>query len=497
MPLSLNYDSLRQEISRHAGYTGTLATMASITGASADVESALVRGQRKFYFQAGHVWSFLQKSLTVSLAAGAETTDLPEDLWQIIGSLSFAADSKLQPISIVSEEQIRALRAQSDTTGVPIYAAIRARAVIDGRRYELLTYPRPDVAYELTGRYAYEPPMLDDRTPNPAGGALHSETLLAACLCAVDERLGPEDGQSVHCARYAEALAASIKIDQELSSREDSAAWPLDSDNSPSDLGANREYIDRQIGLILKFGPNPAAWTHGQRAEIARVRERGLRRFYTPDVLPGEKRAHRWNFLRPVLQIDLQADESEYDLPANLSMIQGPLTYAPDSSIRRPTIPIVSEPQVRHALTGSTATGEPRQAAVRFKQPQGDQPQRQQLLVYPRPDAAYTLHYRAVLNPYSLPNPTSTPLGSPEHAETILVACLATAEEIVGDSKTMPYSKRYPELLRSSVFRDREEGSSDTMGTHTTWMGANGEEGLDDGFYDRSAQYVTYNGSVP
>ena len=505
MPLAATYDSLRQEIGRHLGYTGSLSAITSITEHERDVEAILLRGQRKFYFlrKPGegvpyHVWSFLLRDMPLTLPAEAEAVDLPADFWHLEGNLLYGPGVDLPAISIVPEEDVRSLRSQSDATGSPRYAAIRARSTIDGQRYEAIFYPRPNAAYELRGRYACEPPMLSSETPYPAGGALHSETLLMACLCAADEKLNPEQGGSAYCEKFNEALASSIAADRAMTPQADEAAWPLDADESDPDLGVTRRYLDRQIALILKFGPNPAAWTHGQRSEIARVRERGLRRFYSPDILPGEQRQHRWSYLHPKLQLALEAGRDTYDLPVNVSSVSSSFTFEADGSVRRSPIVVVSEPQVRHALSANPSLGQPRTCAMRPKVPLDGQPMGMEVLFYPSPDSNYVLEYRANLNPFSV-GENAQPLGSPEHAEAILVACLAVAEEHVGETRG-PNSKRWPELLRASVIRDRERAAPHSQGLHTTWQGFPGD--YDDGRscdepHPYASRYVTYRGEIP
>ena len=65
-----------------------------------------------------------------------------------------------------------------------------------------------------------------------------------------------------------------------------------------------------------------------------------------------------------------------------------------------PPLQIQGEFQVRNLLQESQASGRPTTAAVRVKAPLDDNdPTRYELVVWPKPDGAYTLDYRYRINP--------------------------------------------------------------------------------------------------
>lgn len=471
---TMTYDEYRSHVGRKLGYTGVIANIEGDSERASDVENAIASGQRKFYYakrpgKPQYVWSFLRRPLALTFAVGVEAIDLPTDFWHLVGSLMYGAGSKLPAIAIVPEEQIRAMRAKKDDTGDPVYAAVRARHVLDGHRYELLLYPRPATSRTVTGQYAYEPPLMDDNHRYPAGGAVHGETLLAACLCAADELLNPESGESLHCTRFAELLDAAVTADEALAGQETDGAWPIDAGGDTDSLCVNRGYLDQMIGLELGFGPNSAAWTLAHRAEVARVRERALRRVYVPDAIDGENRAHRWSFLSPTMAFTTATNEPAIPIPSQVVDVIGPLTYELGASEAYLPVHIVGEVDIRRMQSDDDQTSRPKYAALRTRPRQGGGVT-QELLFYPVPDGQYRLESQVRLNPLALPSETSEPPFCNDLGELLIAAVLAVAAEHSG--KPQPhYEKRYQAALRSAIIRDRERQTPASIGVMSSWEG--------------------------
>ena len=68
-----------------------------------------------------------------------------------------------------------------------------------------------------------------------------------------------------------------------------------------STLSLERTALQKSIGLLLSFGLDPTAWEADQRSQIDHCLDVGQRRAYAPVVLPGEKNAHEWSFLKPLM----------------------------------------------------------------------------------------------------------------------------------------------------------------------------------------------------
>jgi hypothetical protein len=75
-------------------------------------------------------------------------------------------------------------------------------------------------------------------------------------------------------------------------------------------------------------------------------------------------------------------------------------------------------------------------------------------MVYPFPQQTMSLHFHAKYAPKELTNVADVPLGAPSHAETIMVSCLAIAEEF-GDTPSSKYRELFMQRLAASVMSDR------------------------------------------
>lgn len=76
------------------------------------------------------------------------------------------------------------------------------------------------------------------------------------------------------------------------------------------------------------------------------------------------------------------------------------------------------------------------------------------MMVYPFPEEAMSLHFHAKYAPQELSNAADQPLGAPSHSETIMVSCLAVAEEF-GDTPSSKYRELFMQRLAASVMSDR------------------------------------------
>lgn len=212
--------------------------------------------------------------------------------------------------------------------------------------------------------------------------------------------------------------------------------------------------IAATVAHYLGYTRTSANWTSEEQADIDDVINSGLRRFYNPPSLDPSGKSHSWRFLRPVIQIVTVVDDDEYDLPDNFGYINGSLTFAPEDD--GDDCRIISEANIRNMQQQhSTITGRPQYAATRPKTSDGTTGQRYELLVFPTPDAVYTLTAECVLLPNKITAANPYPLGGMIHAETILQFCLWVAEERKND--TVGHHKAAAlELLQTSISRDKE-----------------------------------------
>lgn len=106
--------------------------------------------------QQAHRWTFLDPSMQLALTAGTYLYDLPPDFGGLHGSrFTYGSAAYREPVWVVSESDLMNLRANSDRSGDPQYAALRPnrRASRQGQTFEVLFWPTPDTAKVLFYRY--------------------------------------------------------------------------------------------------------------------------------------------------------------------------------------------------------------------------------------------------------------------------------------------------------------------------------------------------------
>lgn len=241
-------------------------------------------------------------------------------------------------------------------------------------------------------------------------------------------------------------------------------------------------YLLREVGSVLGYGRHPDSWTPEKRSIADGIVQRGVRGFYVPTVLPNEKYAHEWSFLRPVRPLVTVANQYIYDLPADFAMLDGPITYAPDQAVLYQPIEVVAEYVVRTRQQETTWTGRPTMAALVST----NEPGRFQIHFWVTPDGAYTLYYRSRVNPRDLSDANPTPHGGMVHAQTILEACLLEAELEKG-VKDSPRKGRFLERLQASVSHDRRLHSPPSIRGNVEGYGV-------DSYHELDANVIKYNG---
>lgn len=229
------------------------------------------------------------------------------------------------------------------------------------------------------------------------------------------------------------------------------------------------------------MGLDRHGWSHEQFGAVDSIVQRGVMAFYTPAPLPGERYGHEWSFLRPNATLATIAEDYDYDLPSDFAMLDGPITYAPGAAVLYRAIHIVGEHQIRLRLSQAEFAGRPEWAAIRPKALSQTTGTRYEMLLWPVPNDAYTLHYPYRVNPGALTTTNNMPYGGQPHYETILASCVALAvPERAGE---------YQERLRASVSHDRRLASPRTLGYNQ-----DSSDGVGGDHRDLQQNIVTYNG---
>ncbi len=370
----------------------------------------------------------------------------------------------IRRIKVISDAELRAKIASDAQSGDPQYCAIRPKTFdpTTGQRYEVEFWPAPDSSRTLRYDFPILPAVLSVANKYPMGGAQHSETILASCL-AVAKR-GAED-EAAYIDRYRRRLAASVDLDKRNKIGEVGGAV---ADHSSTTLGAVFADLARDVGGERGFGFDPAAYKHDEITRVEMDIQGGLRIFYYPPVLPNERVVHSWSFLKPMVTLSVLSATTDYTLPSDYGGIEGPLYF--DDDVGHDPIHMVSPTRLQELRMGLTSSsGHPQYAALRPTKSDGTAIQAWELLLWPSPDKAYTLHYRTFYIPERLTKTVVYPTGGAPHAETVRMACLAQTE----NDPDGPFHRRFMGRLRTSVAYDRQTAGAD-------FFGYNGDNSADD-----------------
>lgn len=225
-----------------------------------------------------------------------------------------------------------------------------------------------------------------------------------------------------------------------------------------SSLSLSYNQLYAEVGDFLGVGRTVPNTDAGNHARITGALNSGLRQFYNPPPLAKGEQPHLWSFLQPVASFNTVKGTTIYALPDNFGGIIGELSYAAGKTIMglsgQSRVAVITDLQVRAALTGNANQGPPAYCAVRPTA--GATPTRWQLVISPAPDAVYTLSYQSLVIPETISPSNSYPLGGMSHAETILESCLACAEGRVDDSEKMLHHGLFMGCLAASVRLDRQ-----------------------------------------
>lgn len=186
------------------------------------VNDAIDSGLRQVYWPAlvlgeasAHEWSWMRPTRTFTTSAGFADYQLPADFGGIEGDITFAENQAYRVIRVRGENYIRQIRQTDSLAGIPKYAAVRAfNSGAAGQRFELMLWPAPDDAYELTFRYNVNPDALSAANDYALGGPALSETILQSCRAAADRIFNDNVGAEYQM--FIERLKTSVSLDRRM-----------------------------------------------------------------------------------------------------------------------------------------------------------------------------------------------------------------------------------------------------------------------------------------
>ena len=430
------------------------------------VDEVIQRGLQQFYVHPPvdddliHQWTFLKLSATHSVTSGDDDYDLPADFREVHGSVTFAAGTSKVPLKRISEDEYRELLAKTNDTGDPLYYAIRAKATsrTDTQRREMLLYPEPTGTGTLTYRYHAEPAPMTASANYPYGGTTHADTILASC--ATYCMSGEETAEAFTL--FMQRLTASVSVDRQLEKK----LTETEPDTAPT--YGPYQWFQRILGRKSGYGPNYNGWSTDQTQHIDEVIQRGLQQFYVHPPVEQEEN-HHWSFLRIAATHSVVGGTDTYALPADFREVHGELDLGAGTS----KVPIakITEDEYRALLAKSNDSGTPLYYAVRAKTTSQSSGQLREMVLYPKPDASFTLTFRYTAEPAVLTTSANYPYGGATHTDTILASCMSVLQEDQPESQAS--LALFMQRLTSSVVADRnaEEASASTQPNTTPTYG--------------------------
>jgi len=209
----------------------------------------------------------------------------------------------------------------------------------------------------------------------------------------------------------------------------------------------------KEVAGYLRISRTESDWSTKHAALVADYVHSGIRKVYA---------AHDWSFLSPVTTQVTEADDKDYDLSDDFAYLMGPLSFGAGEGSYSP-LTIVSDAVIRDMWQRNDTTARPKYAAVRPATSDGTDGQRFELILYPIPDAEYTLYFRQRIHPIKLTDAAPYPLGGSMHSETFLESCLAVAEQRADDESRL-HRDAYDRCLQESIQLDKRITAPDFIG---------------------------------
>ena len=235
------------------------------------------------------------------------------------------------------------------------------------------------------------------------------------------------------------------------------------------------------VADMLSWGRNTegvgTAWDTTDTARLSDVIHSAYLQFLYPPILPGEKTAHRWSFLRPTAPITTVASTYLYNMPATFGAIVGDMVYD-ESHDESQVIRQVSPGYIDRQRAINDASGRPVIFALRPKSVAETATQVTECMLYPTPDAIYSLLYHYDAQVVRLSSTHQYALGGQGHDETLLQSCRDIAAHRFRDQPGGPEHDLFMQRLQASVEFDRRNSPQ--------FLGHN---------RDRGANYITRHGS--
>lgn len=215
--------------------------------------------------------------------------------------------------------------------------------------------------------------------------------------------------------------------------------------------------LRRQLGIMAGWGGDAGAWGDEKSITADEIISDGFKRaFYAID--PRNGTAVQWSFVTPSRILHTAANQKDYDLPADFGGLVGKITFSDsDNGVMPIEICSANEISKRRQLDGSSNTGKPIYAASDQQLPTQLAGTRYRLMLWPTPDADYTLAYQSIYNPAPLSEANPHPPGGPMFSNLLKAAIFAEFEARFNDGQTT-WAQQFTTALVAAV---AHEGAMD------------------------------------
>ena len=226
--------------------------------------------------------------------------------------------------------------------------------------------------------------------------------------------------------------------------------------DSPSDRAGEMTFFSLRTLLADDLGWTRHAghWSSDEIDRLGAAINAGYRQFLYPEPLEGETVQHEWSFLRPAATFNTVSGTYTYDLPATFGAMVGDINYS-STDYGHKIIEQVTPGIIDRDRSIDNATGKPTVYALRPKSVAMTAEQTTELMLYPTPDAVYSLRYHYDAKVSTLNETYPYVLGGQAHFDTILQSCRDKAAAWYKDDPLGKEHIAFLKRLRASIESDR------------------------------------------
>jgi hypothetical protein len=217
-----------------------------------------------------------------------------------------------------------------------------------------------------------------------------------------------------------------------------------------------------ELAAWLGYGFDSSQWTADEILELNRHIQEAYRWILYPQTIPGEKTPHTWSWLEQTTTLTTTADDYDYTMPADYGSFVGHFLIW-GSGVSYDPVWRTNDTDILLKRQFSEMDGRPQCFALRWAAQVAGSNQRQEIILYPTPDAEYTLIYKyAVLTgPLSETNPY--PLGGPRMSQLMMEAVKAIGETKKNGQRGDQWNV-FVMQMQSAIALDKGTNTTRTLG---------------------------------